>query len=169
MKVLETDRLVLRWLTPDDAAFNLRLLNEPAWLRYIGDRGVRTLEESRTHLENGVLASYQRHGFGLYLVTLKEDDTPVGVCGLIRRDTLPDVDLGFAFLEEFHARGYAFESASAVMTYGKGTFGLSRLLAITTPDNAASIRLLGKLGFRFAEARSLTPDTPPINLYAATL
>ena len=169
MQVLETDRLALRWLTPDDAVFNLRLLNEPSWLRYIGDRGVRTLEESRAHLENGALASYERHGFGLYRVALKDGDEAVGICGLIRRDTLPDVDLGFAFLEKFQSRGYGFESASAVMAYGRSAVGLSRLLAITAPENTASIRLRGKLGFRFEQTRPLTPDAPAVNLYAATL
>lgn len=149
MKVLETERLVLRRLSLDDAEFILELVNEPSWLRYIGDRGVRTIEDARQYLLTGPLASYQQFGFGLYLIEEKESGVPVGICGLLKRETLDDVDVGFALLPQFWRRGYAFESAAAVLQHGKDDFGLRRIVAITSPDNHGSIHLLEKLGFRF--------------------
>jgi RimJ/RimL family protein N-acetyltransferase len=166
--VLETERLTLRQLTTGDAELILELLNEPSFLQYIGDRGVRTIEDARQYILNGPAASYARFGFGLYRVALKEGDVPIGMCGLLKRDSLEDVDIGFAFLPRFWSKGYAFESASAVLTYGREVLGLSRIVAITAPDNEASIALLGKLGLRFAgmvrltgedaESRLFTPD-----------
>jgi RimJ/RimL family protein N-acetyltransferase len=151
MGVLETERLSLRWLCVDDAPFMLELLNEPSFIRYIGDRGVRTLEQARKYVLDGPVASYERFGFGLYLVTLREDGAPIGVCGLLKREVLDDVDVGFAFLPRFWGQGYALEAASAVMTDGRERFGFERIVAITDPDNAGSIRVLEKLGFRFEE------------------
>jgi len=149
MKVLETERLVLRHLTLDDAEFILGLVNEPSWLRYIGDRGVRTIEDARQYLRTGPLASYQQFGFGLYLIEQKESGVPVGICGLLQRETLDDVDVGFALLPQFWRKGYAFESAAAVIEHGRDDFGLRRVVAITSPDNHGSIQLLEKLGFHF--------------------
>ena len=126
MKVLETGRLVLRWLTADDAAFIFRLVNDPTWIRYIGDKGVRTLEDAQRYIEEGPGEMYSRLGHGLYLVEIKGSGEPAGICGLIRRESLKDVDLGFAFLPEFRGRGYAFESASAVMIHEARALGLSR-------------------------------------------
>ena len=166
MKVLETARLALRWLESDDAAFMLQLLNEPSWLRYIGDKGVRTVEDARHYIENGPVAMYRRLGFGLYLVELKESGEPIGICGLIKRDSLDDVDLGFAFLPAFWGKGFAFESAAAVMDYGRCAFGMSRLLAVTSPDNHASIALLEKLGFRFERLARLTADAAEVEVFA---
>ena len=117
MKVLETDRLILRWLSTDDAEFILELLNEPSFLQYIGDKGVRTLEDARNYILNGPVDMYARLGFGLYLTELKERGVPLGICGLLKRDGLEDVDIGFAFLPRFWAKGYAYESA-AVLAYG---------------------------------------------------
>jgi RimJ/RimL family protein N-acetyltransferase len=147
--VLETARLVVRRLTEDDAEFMLGLLNEPSFHQYIGDRGVRTLEEARAYLRNGAIASYERFGFGLWLVTRKEDGASIGICGLLKRDTLPDVDIGFAFRPAYWSLGYAEESAAAVLEHGKAAFALSRVVAIVQVDNASSVRLLEKLGFRF--------------------
>lgn len=147
--VLETERLAVRRLTEDDAEFMLGLLNEPSFHQYIGDRGVRTVEEARAYLRNGAIASYERFGFGLWLVTRKEDDAAIGICGLLKRDTLPDVDIGFAFRPAYWSRGYAEESAAAVLAHGKSAFDLPRVAAIVQADNASSIRLLEKLGFRF--------------------
>jgi RimJ/RimL family protein N-acetyltransferase len=158
MKVLETRRLLLRWITTDDAPFVLELLNEPSFLRYIGDKGVRTLDDARNYILTGPVASYQRYGFGLYLVLLKEGEVPIGMCGLLKRDTLPDVDVGYALRPAYWSRGYAFEAASATLTHGREAFGLRRIVAITSPDNASSKALLEKLGMRYEETLSLSAD-----------
>ena len=166
MKVLETDRLILRWLIPEDAEFILRLLNEPSWLRFIGNKGVRTLDDARDYILKGPVEMYSRLGFGLYLVELKAENLPIGICGLIKRDSLADVDIGFAFLPDFWGKGYAYESASAVMEYGVRAFGLKRLVAITTPDNYASAGLLEKLGFKFERVINLSDDGEALRLFA---
>lgn len=168
MKILETERLVLRPLQTDDAAFIRQLVNDPSWLRYIGDRGVRTLDAAR-YLEKGPFAMYARLGFGLYLVELKESGEPLGMCGLLKRDALENVDLGFAFLPKFRSQGYAFESASATMDYAKRTLGISRILAVVSPDNDRSTKLLDRLGFRFERLLRLSPDAAEIKLYAANI
>jgi RimJ/RimL family protein N-acetyltransferase len=169
MKVIETDRLVLRWLTIDDAEFILKLVNDPAWLRFIGDKGVRTLEDARDYILKGPVDMYMQHGFGLYLTELKSGGTPIGICGLLKRETLDDVDIGFAFLPEFREKGYGFESADAVMAHGKQAFGLKRLVAITSAENEASIRLLEKLGLKFEKNMTLTGDNHEISLFGRTL
>lgn len=166
MKVLETPRLTLRRLTTGDAAFMLRLLNEPSFIRYIGDRGVRTAAEAREYLLGGPIRSYRQLGFGLYMVELKEGRVPSGICGLVKRDTLPDVDIGFAFLPEFWSQGYALEAASAVMTQARISLGLRRVLAITSQDNDGSARLLGRLGFAFERLVRLSEDEPELRLFA---
>jgi RimJ/RimL family protein N-acetyltransferase len=165
-KVLETKRLVLRRLRAGDAAFILQLVNEPAWVRYIGDKGIRTLEEARDYIENGPVAMYQRFGFGLYLVELRESAEPIGICGLIKREALEEIDLGFALLSAFRGKGFAFEAAAAVMEYGWRTFAIPRLLAITSQDNHVSGRLLEKLGFRFERLIQLDADSPEVKLFA---
>lgn len=148
MHVHETERLILREMDASaDAEFILELLNSPKFIRYIGDRGVRTVEESALFIENRYRQSYREHGFGLYTVELKSDATPVGICGFIKRDNLDHPDLGFAFLPEHERKGFGIASAAACLTYGCETLGLARVLAITTHDNIASIRLLEKLGF----------------------
>lgn len=147
--MIETDRLILRPFTPDDAAFVYALYNEPSFLRFIGDRGVHSVEAARAYIESGPLASYERNGFGLYVVERKAGGAAIGVCGLLKRDMLDAPDVGFAFLPAFWSQGYGFESASAVLAFARSTLGLRRILAITSPDNAASIALLGKLGFVF--------------------
>ena len=149
MTVLETERLSLRLLAGDDAPFILELVNDPDWLRFIGDRGVRSLDDARAYILNGPVASYAWHGFGLYLVELRDGGGPVGMCGLLRRDWLDDVDVGFAFLPRFRGMGLAHEAARATLEYGTGALGLSRIAAIVSPENAGSIRLLEKLGMSF--------------------
>lgn len=165
MKVLETDRLILRRLTPQDAEFILQLMNEPSWLRFIGNKSVRTIEDARNYILKGPVEMYSRLGFGLYLVELKEEGVSIGICGLIKRDSLADVDIGFAFLQKFWGKGYAYESASAVMAYGKRAFGLTRLAAITSPDNYVSIGLLEKLGFNFERMVKLSEDSEEVRLF----
>ena len=118
MRVLETERLALRRLTLDDAEFIFRLVNEPSWLRFIGDKNVRNLDDARNYLRTGPLDMYERFGFGMFLVERKHDGVAVGACGLLKRDTLPDPDIGYAFLPEYWGKGYALEAASAVLEYG---------------------------------------------------
>jgi RimJ/RimL family protein N-acetyltransferase len=150
MFVLDTDRLRLRHLSPvTDAAFMLRLLNDASFIRFIGDRSVRTEADASRYVADGPAASYARHGFGLYLVELREDAEPLGICGLVQRDYLDDPDIGFAFLPMHGRCGYGYESAAAVKAHAFGTLGMRRLLAITSIDNESSIRLLGKIGLRF--------------------
>jgi [ribosomal protein S5]-alanine N-acetyltransferase len=167
MNILETARLILRRLTVEDDAFILELLNDPDWLRFIGDKGVRTLDDARRYIVQGPVDMYQRLGFGLLLTERKADGAPIGLCGLIKRDALEDVDIGFAFLPQFRAQGYAHESASAVLAWGAHAFGLRRIVAITSPQNDDSARLLGKLGLRFERQLKLTADATEVMLYAA--
>jgi len=169
LRVLETDRLVLRRLSVDDGAFILGLLNDPAWLRFIGDKGVRTLEDARNYIRAGPMDLYARFGFGLYLTERKSDSAPIGICGLIKRDALEDVDIGFAFLPEFRRKGYAREAAAAVMEHARNALRLRRLVAITAPDNEASIRLLEKLGLRFETRMSLPGDSHEVSLFGTDL
>ena len=165
--VLETERLILRRLTVDDAPFILELLNDPSWLRFIGDKGVKTLDDARGYIRNGPMAMYERVGFGLYLAERKAGGIPIGMCGLIKRDSLEDVDIGFAFLPAYCAQGYAHESASAVLAYGKAALRLARIVAITSPDNASSSRLLVKLGMKPEKTAKLAGDDRPVSLYAS--
>jgi len=163
----ETDRLRLRRLSVDDADFILRLLNEPSFLEYIGDKGVRTMDDARSYILNGPVASYEKHGFGLWLVELKESGASAGLCGLLKRDVLEDVDLGYAFLPEFWSRGYALEAASAVLSWARGTLGLRRVVAVTNVDNQSSIRLLEKIGFEYERMVRLSDGAPEVKLFAS--
>jgi RimJ/RimL family protein N-acetyltransferase len=148
MKILETKRLELRRLTPADAPFILELLNDPLFLRFVGDKGIRTLDGARGYIINGPMASYAQHGFGLFHVSLKPAGTPIGMCGLLKREVLEDVDVGFAFLPRFSGQGYATEAARATIDYGRTVLGLKRIVAITAPDNAGSQNVLRKIGLR---------------------
>jgi RimJ/RimL family protein N-acetyltransferase len=149
MKILETSRLLLRHVVDTDAAFILEMLNQPSFIQFIGDRGVRDLNAARDYIETRFTKSYADHGFGMFMVELKEDGTPLGICGLVSRDTLPAPDIGFAFLPQHWSKGYAYESADAVMKYARADLGIGTILAITTKDNESSGRLLEKIGLRF--------------------
>lgn len=166
MHTIETARLRIRRLEAADAAFILQLLNEPSWLKHIGDKGVRTLADAEHYIETGPLQMIARFGFGSKLVALKATGEAIGMCGLIKRDTLPDADLGFAFLPEFWGQGYALEAAAATLADGFASFGLTRILAICNQDNHASCRLLEKLGFVFQGLQRLTPDAAELKLFA---
>jgi RimJ/RimL family protein N-acetyltransferase len=157
MIVLSTERLRMRRMAPGDAAFMLGLLNDPAWHRFIGDRGIRTLEGARDYILTGPMAMVARLGFGFDVVEREEDGCPIGVCGLARRDYLDDVDIGYAFLPQYGGQGYAIEAARAVLAHAK-ELGLQRIVATVRPDNSASIRLLETLGLRF-ERIIQAPDT----------
>jgi ribosomal-protein-alanine N-acetyltransferase len=169
MTVVETDRLTLRHFTPDDAEFILRLLNEPSFHENIGDRGVRTLEQAVGYLADGPIKSYEQHGHGLYLVVLKETGQPIGMCGLIKRETLDHPDVGYAFLPEFWSRGFAYESASAVLDFGRRELAMETILAIVSPANAASIGVLRKLGFAYLHTVQMKPDGLETAVYELNL
>jgi len=164
--VLETDRLVLRRLSVEDAAFILQLVNEPSFLRFIGDKGVTTLDDARDYILRDPADSYERFGFGLYLCEQIDSKAPIGMCGLIKRECLDDVDIGFAFLPEFWGKGYCYEAAAAVLAMAKSAFGLHRIVAVTSIDNDRSIRVLEKLGMKFEGMVKLSDDAPEVKLFA---
>ena len=164
--VVETDRLTLRHLTEADGDFILRLLNEPSFLEFVGDKGVRTLEDARAYINDGPVASYEQHGFGLYLVERTNDRTPVGMCGLLKRDTLDDVDIGFALLPEFWSQGYAVEAGQAVLARGRTVHGLDRIVAITAQHNDASKRVLEKIGMNFDRLMRMSEEADEICLFS---
>jgi [ribosomal protein S5]-alanine N-acetyltransferase len=165
--VIVTPRLVLRELDADDAAFILELLNEEDFLRFIGDKGVRTRADAREYIDKGPIDSYARNGFGLYAACLR-DGTALGICGLVKRDGLIAPDLGFAFLSRHRSKGYALESSQAVLERGREEFKLQRILAVTTPDNHRSIGLLKKAGFKYERMIRLSDDTKELKLFGRT-
>ncbi len=166
---LETPRLWLREFTEADAAFVLRLLNEPSFIEFIGDRGVRSLDDARRYLREGPMASYRTNGHGLLRIDLKPDGVPVGMCGLVRRDSLPDADIGFALLPEYWNCGYVTEAARAAIRHGHETLGMGTILGITVPGNGRSISVLGKLGLQFLEERPLGDKPQPLRIFGLTL
>jgi RimJ/RimL family protein N-acetyltransferase len=169
LTVLETERLLLQHLSTQDAEFILELLNDPAFIRNIGDRGVRTIDGANSYILNGPVASYAKNGFGLYLVKLKETDESIGMCGLIRRDTLENVDIGYAFLPKFWSKGYAVEAARAVKEYAKNAIGLNRIVAIVDPENEGSTRVLEKIGLQFEKMIRLSEDDIELKLFGASI
>lgn len=164
LKITETNRLSLRWVEESDAEFILTLLNEPGWLQYIGDKEVYTLEDANRYILNGPRAMYEQNGFGLFLAERKLDHTPIGLCGLIKRDGLEDVDIGFAFLSAYQSQGYAYEAACATVEFAKES-GIKRLVAITSKDNEPSSKLLEKLGMTFDGYVTLPNDTEELKKY----
>ena len=167
---LETARLRLRELNEArDASFILRLVNDPDWLHFIGDRNVHNLAEAQVYIREGPRRMYELHGLGLYLMERKPDREPMGLCGLIKRDTLVDVDIGFALLPEFRSHGYVHEAGAAVLHHARTVLGLSRVVAITTSDNVASGRVLEALGLRFECMIRLEPETDELRLYGTAL
>jgi len=164
MNVLETERLILRRFVVEDAQFVLNLVNEPSFLRYIGDKKIRTLDDARQYILSGPVASYARHGFGLCLVELRESHAPIGMCGLLKREELPEPDIGFALLPEFWNKRFAFEAAAAVLRDARERLGLQRVLAITSLDNEASIKLLQKLGLHIERVIKMSTDSTELFL-----
>jgi len=167
VRVLETKRLTLRHFCIDDADFIIRLLNEAAFIKHIGDKGIRTALEAKQYLSSGPIDSYERFGYGLNMVELKESGEPVGMCGLVIRENLDDADIGYAFLEQFWSQGYAVESAKAVMKHARETLGLQRIVAIVTPGNHSSIRLLEKIGLTFERMIRLTDDDEELKFFVS--
>jgi RimJ/RimL family protein N-acetyltransferase len=167
--VAETERLRLREFTKNDAPFLLELLNTPAWIKFIGDRNVKTIEEAQAYASSRLITSYNRFGFGLYKVELKDDSTPIGMCGLVRREALEDVDLGFAFLPEYTGMGYAEEAGSATIDLARKKVKSKRLVAITMVDNSNSINLLRKLGFNFEKTVNFPGEDQTLMMYSVEL
>lgn len=157
MNVIETGRLALRWLEADDADFVRELMNDPGWLHYIGDRGIRSVDDARRYIDERLRAQCIRLGYGLNRVALRTSDTPVGICGLVRRDWLDVADLGYAFLPQFRGQGYATEAATNVLEHARSALGFERVAAIVSPDHLDSIRVLERVGMSF-ERRLKPPD-----------
>jgi len=163
-EILETDRLILRQFELTDAKFIVELVNSPGWIEFIGDRNIRTEEAASNYLQNGPMKSYRENGFGLCMVELK-DGTPIGMCGILRRDTLENPDIGFSFLPKFTGMGYAFEIANATINYAKNRLNLKTILAITVPNNKRSRHLLEKIGLMFIKTIYTSVDNEELMLY----
>lgn len=166
---LETARLVLRRLEFADALFLVSLLNQPSFITNIGDRGVRNVDDAHRYLREGPHAMYDRYGFGLWRVVQKDDGAAIGLCGLLKRDILPDVDLGYAYLPEFWGQGYAVEAAAATLRHAALKFGLRRVIGVVSQGNSASIRVLEKIGMRFERLYPMHPGEPEVRLYGCAL
>ncbi len=165
--ILETERLRIRRFTLEDAGFILELLNSPGWLKYIGDRNVKTEAQAKAYLQHGPLKSYEQYGYGLAMVETKADSIALGMCGIIKRYFLEHPDIGFAFLPDYTGKGYAFEAASATLVYAKETLNLHVITAITLAENANSIRLLEKIGLRYANKITYPGTEEELLLYSS--
>jgi len=165
MNVIETRRLALRPLDLHDAGFILKLLNQESFLRHIGDKGVRNLADACEYLMQGPMESYRRHGFGLYLTSIRESGVPIGICGLVKRNGLPDPDIGFALMPEQCGRGYGVEAAAAVLDHGRRVLHIGRIVAIAAPDNQASLAVIGKIGLKFERMITLAGETKELQLH----
>ena len=163
--ILHTERLELRWLTPNDAPMMLAVWNDPAFIRHVGDRGIRSLEQARAALNAGVLRIYADFGYGPYHVMRREDGADLGICGLFRRDGLDEPDIGFAILPDFCGEGYGFEAAVAVLDHARDALKLSSVIAIVSPGNKPSEGLLEKLGMHFERSLRLPGDDRDVSLY----
>ena len=166
---LQTERLQLRWLTLDDAELMLAVWNDQAFVRFVGDRGIRTLDEARTTMQEGALKLFSDYGYGPFRMALADSDAPIGICGLFRRDGLDDPDIGFATLPEFCGNGYAFEAACAVMDHARDDLELPRLIAIVSPENEASVGLIRKLGLRFERMYRMDDGDDDVAIYGMQL
>ncbi|MFT5244208.1 MAG: RimJ/RimL family protein N-acetyltransferase [Glaciecola sp.] len=170
MHIAETKRLILSKITIDDAPFILELMNTPGWLKYIGDRNIKTVEAAVEHIKNNQLKCYETHGFGYYKMQIKAEDLKtIGTCGLLKRDNLEDIDIGFSILPEYHGKGYAYEAVSKIMKLAKNEFGIKTICAITLPINKASIKLLEKLGVSYQKTVKPFDDNEELLLFAKTL
>jgi RimJ/RimL family protein N-acetyltransferase len=166
---LQTERLQLRWMTLADAELMLAVWNDPAFVRFVGDRGIRTLDEARTTMEEGAMKLYSDYGYGPFRVALRDDDSAIGICGLFRRDGLDDPDIGFATLPGYCGKGYAHEAACAVVDHARHDLGLARLTAIVSPENEASVGLIRKLGLQFERMHHMAGDDDEVAIYGMRL
>ena len=165
MKNIETERLIICQLSVEDTEFIFKLLNSPGWLKFIGNKNVKTISDAEKYIINGPVKSYENNGFGLCLVKLKKDNIPVGICGLIKRDSLDDIDIGFALLPEYEGNGYGYESATAVLHHAKTGLGIKKVVAITDKDNISSIKLLEKTGLQFEKKIILKGEEEEVMLF----
>lgn len=165
MLPIKTSRLILREATHDDAAFILELLNQPDWIEYIGDRNIGDLASAAVYINERLISAYHANGFGLYMVDLAKTGTTIGLCGLVKRQSLPDPDIGFAFLKEWQGKGFAREAAEATLEYAYHELGLERVVGFTLPENNRSIRLLESLGMVFDRTVFVDGDREACNLY----
>ncbi|MFD1739205.1 GNAT family N-acetyltransferase [Bacillus salitolerans] len=165
MKILETDRLLLRWATEEDAAFILHLLNDPSWIEHLGDRGIKTIEQAKEYISSVLLGMYRKFGLGLYIVERKKENIPIGICGLIKRESLEDIDIGFAFSSDHQRNGYGFEAALATLKYARDHLGLQKIVAITSMKNTNSSKLLCKIGMEYERMVLLPHDKEELRLY----
>ena len=163
--VIETPRLRLRTFTPEDAPFYLALINEPSWIANIGDRNIHTVDAARAALEAGPIAQFREHGYSFYIIERRSDGVAMGMGGMIRRDSLPGPDIGYAMLPAYWGQGYAYEAAAAVVRHARHTLRIPTLYGITSPRNQASINLLNKLGLRFERFTRLLPSGKDTNVY----
>lgn len=163
--ILETERLQLRWLTLDDTPMMFAVWNDPTFMRFVGDRGIRSLEEAEASMQQGPLHLYVEYGYGPFRVICQDDGADMGVCGLYRRDGLDDPDIGFAFLPEFRGKGFGYEASVAVLDHAREVLKLPRITALVAPENAASIALLGKLGLRYDKPMRLPGDDEDVSFY----
>lgn len=167
MKVIaETERLIIREVTSADAEFMLALLNSEGWLNFIGDRGVRTVSEAENYLKERVISSYSENGFGMYNVVSKATNEVMGMCGLVNRPTLDDIDIGFGFLPQFFGKGYAYEAATAIMNLAVNDLKIEKIVAITTVDNIRSQKLLEKIGLSIVKQMKIEGDDAALYLYS---
>lgn len=166
---LVSQRLTLREFTANDAHFTMELLNSPAWIQFIGDRNIKKLSDAQNYIEKSLIPHYQQQGFGLYLVSLTEKNTPIGMCGFVKRSGLSGVDIGFALLPQYEGLGYAHEAAQTCMMYGQQTLHLQQLFAITNVDNHKSIKLIQKLGFEYQQELVLPNENEPVKVFMKTL
>jgi [ribosomal protein S5]-alanine N-acetyltransferase len=169
MTLIDTNRLAIRYITEEDFHFIFRLLNEPSWIKYIGDKGIKTEDDAKNYIHTGPLQMYKDFGLGLLLVTLKENAVPIGLCGLIKRPSLENIDLGYAFLPEYTGKGYAFEATKAVIQFGKEQLSIDKIVAITTIDNLNSEKVLLKLGFSFDSLIKENNDSEELKLFTKVL
>ena len=169
MIIAETKRLIIAKMTLDDAPFMLELLNTPNWIKYIGDRNVKTVDEAKTYMTNGVLKSYKESGFGFYKLLLKEENNKIiGTCGLVKREQLENVDIGFAMLPGYEGKGFGMEASLEIMSLAKNLFRLPKIAAIVQPNNPNSIKLLEKLGLSFEKKVKPFDDGAELLLFAKT-
>ncbi|MEO6346930.1 MAG: GNAT family N-acetyltransferase [Aquaticitalea sp.] len=169
MIIAQTNRLLIAKMTLKDAPFMLELLNTPNWLKHIGDRKVKTVEEAETYLKNGILKSYKESGFGFYKVLLKaKNNKIIGICGLVKREQFEDVDIGFAMLPEYERQGFGMEASLEIMKFAEQKLKLQRVIAITTQTNSNSIKLLEKLGLTYEKRIKPFDDGKELMLFAKT-
>lgn len=170
MNVIETERLNLREVSEADAPFVLEILNDPGFIRFVGDRGVRTTEDAARYVAERFVEGYRQNGFGLWLVETKDEKAPAGLCGLLKRGApVPGVEVGYVFLPAFRAKGYAFEAAAAALRHARDVLGVPRLYAIVNPDNDISIRVLEKLGMKFEHMVRLPAEESEVKLFSTDL